>query len=141
MCERLAVGVQVRVVGDIEDYPDVTSAWSSQTGVQHKAYTNWPLRGHRVEFRADPTGTGSDCSASIVTTKERTFGYDEHAVRARCWSIAPAVKVRGGADYTAQTDVHTEWFTKPGVEFQSPGQTRTVPAMPVAFLEYGLVDY
>ena len=141
MCERLAAGVQVRVVADIADYPDVTSDWSSQTGVWHQAWTNWPWRSHRVEFRADPSGAGSDCSAWIVTTKERTLGYDEHAVRARCWSIAPAVKVRGGADYTAQTDVHTDWFTQRGIEFQSKGQTRTVPAMPVAFLEYALIDY
>jgi hypothetical protein len=141
MCERLAEGVQVRVVVDLEDYPDVTSGWSSQTGVWHEAWTNRMWRSHRVEFRADPSGAGSDCSAWIVTTKERTFGYDEHAVRARCWKVAPAVKVRGGADYTAQTDVHTEWFTQTGVEFQSKGQTRTVPAMPVAFLEYTLVDY
>lgn len=141
MCERLAAGVQVRVVADIADYPDVTSEWSSQTGVWYEAWTNRSWRSHRVEFRADPSGAGSDCSAWIVTTKERTLGYDEHAVRARCWSIAPAVKVRGGADYTAQSDVHTEWFTQRGVEFQSTGQTRTVPAMPVAFVEYALVDY
>jgi len=140
-CWAIDPGVQVRVVLDREGEVDVASTWLSETGVFHTVTAMGTIRGHRVEFRADPSGAGSACSAWIVKTKDRTAAYDEHAVRATCSTIAGAVKVRGGADYTAQSDTHTAWFTAPGVEHQSPGQTRTVPAMPVAFLEYGLVDY
>jgi len=140
-CWAIDPGVQVRVYLDLELALDVASPWTSETGVFHTVTVGSTVRDYRVEFRADPEGVGSSCSAWIVNTKDRSVGYDEHAVRATCSTIARAVKVRGGADYTAQSDTHTPWFTAPGVEHQSPGQTRTVPAMPVAFVEYGLVDY
>ncbi len=139
-CSAMPIGVQVRAVAVRTGWEDTVTEWSAQTDTWFTLKVNGQSH-FRVDFRANPAGVGSDCKAEIVKTIDRPFEYDQHAVRASCTVIAPAVQVRGKAAFTGQTDVHTEWFTTTGTNYQSPGQTRTVPAMPYASVEYELRPY
>lgn len=137
-CDTIGDGVQVRVVLVHNYEVDSVGAWQSTPGVWHTVSSLMMWDNYRIEFRADPSGGSAKCTATIEKVYERTFGYDDHAVKMTCSHIPPALEVRGGADFTAQSDVHTPWITQTGITVWSPGQQRTVPAMPVAFTEYRL---
>ena len=138
MCDRIGDGVQVRVVL-VHNYSfDSVGDWQSTPGVWHTVSSASMWDNYRIEFRADPNGGSAKCTATIEKVYDRTFGYDDHAVKMTCSHIPNTLEVRGGADFTAQSDVHTPWITETGITVWSPGQQRTVPAMPVAFTEFRL---
>lgn len=137
-CETIGDGVQVRIVLAHDNEFDAIGEWQTDAGTWHTMSAPRKWDDYRIEFRADPDGGSADYTATIETVYERTFGYDDHAVKMTCSHIPAALEVRGGADFTYQSDVHTPWITAVDTTVWSPGQQRTVPAMPVAFTEYRL---
>lgn len=140
-CSQIAPWVQVRAVGDYELQGDTHSPWLREVGIM---WTPGQTRSHhvmpmaKIEYGLRPAprpDVGSDCTAEIYITYERSLRYDEHAAKVTCTSLAPGVKVRVVGDYSLQSDTYSDWLVAPGT-VGTPAQTRTDAAMPTARIEY-----
>jgi hypothetical protein len=74
---------------------------------------------HRPVSYAAPHNDCRSWSEELHTCRLGT----QYRVAAECTSINSADKARGVLDLAGQIDVHTDWFTQPGVVYHSSWQT------------------